>query len=78
MINCGCGKEIHPERHALGYKVCLDCGDKHAIKNKKFLTKEEENKLAVRSGVQDARDKDLTERESAIRQREEKLRNALA
>lgn len=36
MINCGCGKEIHPERHALGYKVCLACGDKHAIKNKKY------------------------------------------
>lgn len=36
MINCGCGKEIHPERHALGYKVCLSCGDKHAVNNKKY------------------------------------------
>lgn len=36
MINCGCGTEIHPERYALGYKVCLNCGDKHAVKNKKY------------------------------------------
>lgn len=36
MINCGCGNEIHIERYNLGYKVCLACGDKRAIKNKKF------------------------------------------
>jgi len=36
MINCGCGNEIHPERVELGYKVCLNCGDKAALKNKKY------------------------------------------
>jgi hypothetical protein len=36
MINCGCGNEIHPERVELGYKVCLNCGDKAPLKNKKY------------------------------------------
>jgi len=36
MNNCGCGNEIHPERYALGYKVCLKCGDKHAKINKPY------------------------------------------
>ena len=35
-MNCGCGNSIHPERYALGYKVCLTCGDKAAKKNKPF------------------------------------------
>lgn len=34
--NCGCGTEIHPDRYALGYKVCLKCGEKSASKNKPF------------------------------------------
>jgi len=36
MINCGCGNEIHPERYALGYKICLKCGDKSASKQKPY------------------------------------------
>jgi hypothetical protein len=36
MINCGCGKEIHPERYALGFKVCVVCGEKFAQAKKKF------------------------------------------
>ena len=36
MIKCGCGNEIHPERHELGYKLCLPCGDKVAKKSQKF------------------------------------------
>jgi hypothetical protein len=29
-MNCGCGNEIHPERVALGFKVCVVCGEKFA------------------------------------------------
>ena len=36
MYKCGCGNEIHPERIELGYKVCLNCGDKAAKKSKPF------------------------------------------
>ena len=36
MITCGCGNEIHAERFELGYKVCLNCGDNGALKNKKY------------------------------------------
>jgi hypothetical protein len=36
MIKCCCGKDIHPERYELGYKVCLKCGDAVASKNKKY------------------------------------------
>lgn len=36
MITCGCGNEIHVERFGLGYKICLNCGDKAALKNKKY------------------------------------------
>lgn len=35
MIDCICGGEIHPTRFALGYRVCLDCGDKQA-RDRKF------------------------------------------
>jgi hypothetical protein len=35
-IQCGCGKEIHPERYALGYKVCLTCGEQAARSRKPF------------------------------------------
>lgn len=27
---CGCGKDIHPERYDLGYKICISCGEKFA------------------------------------------------
>lgn len=27
---CNCGEDVHPKRRALGYKTCLDCGDKVA------------------------------------------------
>lgn len=33
MNKCGCGNEINPERFALGYKVCLTCGEKFAKNN---------------------------------------------
>lgn len=36
MTNCACGNHIPTERLQLGYKVCTTCGDKFAIKNKKF------------------------------------------
>ena len=35
MIECDCGNEIKPARFALGYRVCLACGDKKA-KERKF------------------------------------------
>lgn len=35
MIECDCGNEIKKERFALGYRVCLVCGDKKA-KERKF------------------------------------------
>lgn len=34
--NCGCGNSIHPERYALGYKICLKCGEKSASNKKPF------------------------------------------
>lgn len=33
---CTCGKEYPIERYELGYRVCLSCGEAHAVKNKKF------------------------------------------
>lgn len=36
MIKCGCGNEINIERYNLGYKICLSCGEKSALKNKKY------------------------------------------
>jgi hypothetical protein len=36
MITCGCGNEIHPERYALGYKVCVTCGEKFAQARKPY------------------------------------------
>lgn len=27
---CKCGESVHPKRVALGYRVCLDCGDREA------------------------------------------------
>ena len=33
-MKCGCGNEIHPERWALGFKICLNCGEKFAAKRK--------------------------------------------
>jgi hypothetical protein len=34
--SCGCGNDIHPERAALGYKICLACGEKAALKKRPF------------------------------------------
>ena len=34
--NCGCGNEISDERYALGYKICLACGEKIAQSKKKY------------------------------------------
>ena len=28
-----CGEEFNPKRKALGYHVCLECGDSHAKKS---------------------------------------------
>lgn len=36
MNYCGCGNEIHEERYALGYKVCITCGERFAQSKKKF------------------------------------------
>jgi hypothetical protein len=33
---CGCGNAIHPERYALGYRICLTCGEKAAANKKRF------------------------------------------
>lgn len=33
---CGCGKEIAGERYALGFKVCVSCGEKFAQAKRKF------------------------------------------
>ena len=35
MIECDCGNEIKKERFALGYRVCLACGEAKA-KERKF------------------------------------------
>jgi len=35
MIDCVCGGEISPARFALGYRVCLACGEAKA-KERKF------------------------------------------
>jgi hypothetical protein len=35
MHECECGEEIHPKRLALGYNVCLQCGDKLALQERK-------------------------------------------
>ena len=29
-MHCECGNDIHPDRYALGYTVCLSCGEKIA------------------------------------------------
>ena len=34
MNNCGCGNEIPLERHELGFKTCLSCGERIAINKK--------------------------------------------
>lgn len=34
MIECDCGNEIKPARFALGYRVCLACGEANAKKRK--------------------------------------------
>ena len=34
MIDCECGGEIHPKRFALGYRVCLACGEEQAKKRR--------------------------------------------
>ena len=37
--NCReCGDKIHPKRAALGYKVCISCGDKAAAKERSTWT----------------------------------------
>jgi len=36
IMKCGCGNDIHPERFALGFKVCVVCGEKFAQAKKKF------------------------------------------
>lgn len=33
---CGCGNPIHPERYALGFKICLACGEAAAQRRKPF------------------------------------------
>jgi len=30
MIECHCGDDIDPRRVALGYRVCLPCGERNA------------------------------------------------
>ena len=34
MIDCECGGSIHPARFALGYRICLACGEAQAKKRK--------------------------------------------
>jgi hypothetical protein len=34
MIDCECGGSIHPARFALGYRICLACGEAEAKKRK--------------------------------------------
>ena len=36
IYTCGCGNPIHPERYALGFKICLDCGERMARARQKF------------------------------------------
>lgn len=33
-----CGEEMNPSRRALGYRICLDCGDKTAKQERKSWT----------------------------------------
>ena len=32
MNECECGEDINPKRYALGYRTCLDCGERDASK----------------------------------------------
>ena len=34
MIDCDCGGSIHPARFALGYRICMKCGETEAKKRK--------------------------------------------
>ena len=34
MYQCKCGNEIADERIAIGYRVCLKCGEKNALNYK--------------------------------------------
>lgn len=36
---CICGNGIHPKRYALGYRKCLECGEKEAEKESKHKAK---------------------------------------
>ena len=38
MIECDCGEEIKPARFALGYRVCLACGEARAKERFKSYT----------------------------------------
>lgn len=33
-----CGEEMNPHRRSLGYRICLDCGDRHAKLERKTWT----------------------------------------
>lgn len=35
MQECECGEEIHPKRLALGYSICLQCGEASAKQERK-------------------------------------------
>lgn len=34
MYECECGNPISPARVSLGYQVCLECGEKEAIRQR--------------------------------------------
>jgi hypothetical protein len=38
MTECHCGDDIDPRRYALGYRVCLPCGEANARQARKSWT----------------------------------------
>jgi len=38
MIECHCGDDIDPRRYALGYRMCLKCGEANARQARKSWT----------------------------------------
>lgn len=38
MYECECGNQISPQRVQLGYTICLECGEKEAVRRRDSWT----------------------------------------
>lgn len=38
MYECECGNQISPQRVQLGYTICLECGEKEAVRQRDSWT----------------------------------------